>query len=92
MHLTVGPVWSFYYKGLYLAICYRKLKHVFIPTEFSKFFIQFCFSRLYLGIETVSCHVQLLAIDGKDRHGLKLEKIGSHFSSFNAKVSAARAP
>ena len=34
--------------------------------------VQSCYLRLYLGIDTVSCH--LIAMDGKGGNGLKLEK------------------
>lgn len=47
--------------------------------------IQFCYLRLYLGIETVSC--RCFATDGMDGHELKLEKDGPTFSSFNANAS-----
>ena len=40
---------------------------------------EFCYSRLYLGIENVS-----VARDGKDRHGLKLEKVRPPFWNVNA--------
>ena len=43
---------------------------------------RFCFSRLYLGIENVC--LSCVATDGKDGHGLKLEKVGPTFSIFNA--------
>ena len=49
--------------------------------------VQCCFLRIYLAIETVSCCLLLLS-DGKDGHGLKLEKIGSTFSlSFNTMLA-----
>lgn len=47
--------------------------------------IQFCYLRLYLGIETVSC--RCFATDGMDGHELKFEKDGPTFSSFNANAS-----
>ena len=47
--------------------------------------VQFCYLRLYLGIETVSC--RCFATDGMDGHELKLEKDGRTFSSFNANAS-----
>ena len=43
---------------------------------------RFCFSRLYLGIENVC--LSCVVTDGKDGHGLKLEKAGQTFSSLNA--------
>jgi len=39
--------------------------------------------RLTLGIETVPCGLFNAIMDGKDRHGLKLGKVGPTFSSFN---------
>ena len=42
-----------------------------------KIMVQFCYVRLYLGIETVSA----VATDGQDGHGLKIGKIGPSFSS-----------
>ena len=47
--------------------------------------VQFCYLRLYLGIETVSC--RSFATDGRDKHELKLENDGPTFSSFNANAS-----
>lgn len=47
--------------------------------------VQFCYLRLYLGIETVSC--RSFATDGRDGHELKLENDGPTFSSFNADAS-----
>lgn len=47
--------------------------------------VQFCYLRLYLGIETVSC--RSFATDGRDGHELKLENDGPTFSSFNANGS-----
>ena len=47
--------------------------------------VQFCYLRLYLGIETVSW--RSFATDGRDGHELKLEKDGPIFSSFNANAS-----
>ena len=37
----------------------------------------------FLGTETISCH-HAVATNGKDRNELKLEKVESTFSSFNA--------
>ena len=34
-----------------------------------------------------NCFLSLVATDGKDGNGLKLEKVGSTFSSFNLKLS-----
>ena len=48
---------------------------------------QFCyFKSLYLGIETVSL-IPSDVTDGKDGHGLKLQKIGSTFSKFLCNAS-----
>ena len=47
--------------------------------------VQFCYLRLYLGIETVSCWS--FATNGTDGHELELEKDGPTFSSFNANAS-----
>ena len=44
--------------------------------------VQFCYSRLYFGIETISCHQSQWVV--KDGLGLKLEKLGPTFSSINA--------
>ena len=43
--------------------------------------IQFCYFRLNLGIDTVSCFLLPVATDG---HGLELKNIGPTLSSFNA--------
>ena len=49
--------------------------------------VQFCyFKSLYLGIETVSL-IPSDVTDGKDGHGLKLQKIGSTFSKFLCNAS-----
>ena len=45
--------------------------------------MQLCFSRLYFSTEAVFCHLSLPRIAGMNS-GLKLEKVGSTFSSFNA--------
>lgn len=39
--------------------------------------VQFCYLRLYLGIETVSC--RCFATDGMDGHELNLKKMGQPF-------------
>ena len=44
--------------------------------------VQFCYSRLYLGIETF--FLLSVAKNGKNGHGLKHEKVGQTFSSFHA--------
>lgn len=44
--------------------------------------VQFCYFRLYLGVEAVSCHL-LRAMHGKDRNRLKVKNSGPNFSSFN---------
>ena len=41
--------------------------------------VQFCYLRLYLGIQFVLSSV---ASDGKDGHGLKIEKVGPTFPRF----------
>ena len=44
--------------------------------------VQFCYLRLCLGIK--NCFLSSVAKDGEDGHGLRLEKVGPVFSSFNA--------
>ena len=41
-----------YYGYVIIIICYN-----FIPQLNSKIMVQFCYSRLYLGIETISCRL-----------------------------------
>ena len=54
--------------------------------------VQFCYVRLYVGIETVSA----VATDGQDGHGLKIGNIGPSFQvCLNAspkKIFLASAP
>ena len=54
----------------------------------AKVMVQFCyFKSLYLGIETVFLLFPSDVTDGKDGHGLKLQKIGSTFSKFSCNAS-----
>ena len=53
------------------------------PDYRSTLMVQFCYLRLYLCIQTVFCRLLLRRTGGKDGHGLKIEKAGLTFSSFN---------
>ena len=50
----------------------------------SKIMVQFCYFRLYLGIETFI--LLSVAKDGKDGHGLSCEPTFSSFSAMSAKI------
>ena len=75
-------------KGLCRAICYIHHFKKLILSSFGinsvpKIIVQFCYVRLYLGPET-SFLSRSVSTDGKDGHGLKIEKIGPNVSSLNA--------
>ena len=75
-------------KGLCQAICYIHHFKKLILSSFGinsvpKIIVQFCFVTLYLGTET-SFLSRSVSTDGKDGHGLKIEKIGPNVSSLNA--------
>ena len=60
----------------------QKAKTFLASIEFKKIIVQFCYFRLYLGVESVSFRL-FRAMDGKDGNGLKVENFGPNFSSFN---------
>ena len=53
---------------------FKKLKLVFTSIEFQKYCSNFVISD-YLAL---ICFLLFVASDGKDRHGLKLEKVGCY--------------
>lgn len=55
-------------------LSFQQAKTFLAPTEFQKIMVQFWFSRVYLGtalFTVIGCFT-----DGKNEHGLKLEKLG----------------
>lgn len=68
-------------------LSFQQAKTFLAPTEFQKIMVQFWFSRVYLGtalFTVIGCFT-----DGKNEHGLKLEKTRP---SFNACKNHQKSP